>query len=132
MKISKVIILLVAVVFISGCYDNASVDITKTTSTSGIVATGELKEFTVEGSEFKYNPGSITVNKGDKVKINFKNTGSTSHNFVIKELGVSTKLIRAGSTDLVEFIADKSGTFTFYCSVPGHRSKGMEGKININ
>ena len=94
--------------------------------------TGELKEFIIEGSEFSFNPSSITVNAGDRVKITFKNTGSARHNLVIGDLGVSTSLIPAGSTDTIEFTADRSGTFAFYCSVPGHRSSGMEGQISVS
>ncbi len=114
-------VLLLAVVVISGCVGQ------QVQPTDGAV-----REFNIESSEFKFNPASITVNKGDRVKVNFKNVGSTGHNFVIGELGVSTKVIHAGFTETVEFTVGKSGTFAFYCSVPGHRAAGMEGQISIS
>ncbi len=120
--------LLVVALLVSGCYGTK----TATQPTEQVQPTGEVKEFTVEGSEFKFSPDSITVNKGDRVKVTFKNVGSARHDFVIPELGVSTRVIPGGSTETVEFIAGKSGTFAFYCSVPGHRPAGMEGQISIS
>jgi uncharacterized cupredoxin-like copper-binding protein len=48
----------------------------------------EAKEFTIEASEFKFEPATITVSEGDVVRITIKNVGSQVHNFVIDELGV--------------------------------------------
>ena len=48
-----------------------------------------VKEFTVSGQNFSFEPSSITVKKGDKVKITFKNTQGF-HDFRIDELGVAT------------------------------------------
>ncbi|HIJ98402.1 TPA: cupredoxin domain-containing protein [archaeon] len=93
--------------------------------------TAQIKEFTVEGSEFKFTPNSISVSKGDKVSITFKNTGKFPHNLIIDELNVATKTISPGQTDTVEFTASKSGTFATYCSVGNHRAQGMEGWIEI-
>lgn len=119
---------LLGILLISGCYHAVK---SISTPVQEIESTGEIKEFIVEGSEFKFSPTSMTVNKGDKVKLTFKNIGLAGHNFVIGDLGVSTSVISGGSTEMVEFIASKSGTFAFYCSVPGHRSAGMEGQISI-
>jgi len=52
-------------------------------------AAGEgVKEFTIEASDFKFEPSTITVTEGDVVRITIKNVGSKVHNFVIDELGV--------------------------------------------
>jgi len=92
---------------------------------------GEAREIEVEGSEFSFSPSSITFAQGEKVRLTFKNTGKNPHNFVIDELGVSTKTIPGGGSDTVEFTAGKSGTFTFYCAVGNHRQQGMEGELNV-
>ncbi len=93
--------------------------------------TAKAKEFTVESSEFKFSPATLSVKKGDKVKITFKNTGAAPHNFIIDELGVSTQVLGTGQSEVVEFTADKTGAFAFYCSVDSHRAKGMEGTATV-
>lgn len=91
---------------------------------------GNVKEFIVTGSPFKFVPATITVKKGDTVKITFKNLGGT-HDFVIDELGVKTKTLPAGGEEVVQFVASKAGTFEYYCSVGNHRAMGMVGKITV-
>jgi len=93
--------------------------------------TVEAKEILVEGDEYKFTPASISVTKGESVAIVFKNVGTVRHNFMIKELNVASKLIGPGETDRVEFMASSSGTFSFYCSVPGHKESGMEGELLV-
>ena len=39
--------------------------------------------------------------------------------------------INGGETDSIEFVADKVGTFEYYCSVGQHRSMGMVGKLTV-
>jgi len=89
------------------------------------------REFTVVGTEFSFSPSSISVSAGERVKIIFKNEGKAPHNLVIQGLGIGTRTIGGGQTDTIEFTAPSSGTYTFYCSVPGHRSAGMEGKLEV-
>lgn len=102
-----------------------------TPTTPNPTVTIQTKEFTIEGSEFKFSPDTIQVSKGDKVKITFKNTGNFPHNLIIDELNVATKTINPGQTNTVEFTVGKTGTFAFYCGVDEHRRKGMEGQIEI-
>lgn len=89
------------------------------------------KEITVNGSEFKFEPGSINLKKGQRVKLTLKNTGKFPHNFVISDLSVSTKTIQAGESDMVEFTPDRDGSFSFICTVDEHAAKGMKGSATI-
>lgn len=97
---------------------------------SGAMQEGTVKEFTVEGSNFKFVPAEMTVNKGDTVKITFKNSGGF-HDFVIDEFNVKTKQISGGNSESVEFVADKVGSFEYYCSVGKHRQMGMKGTLTV-
>ncbi len=89
-----------------------------------------VKEFTVTGTSFSFAPSSMTVKKGDKVKITFVNT-SGFHDFKIDEFNVATKKINGGEEDVVEFTANKVGTFEYYCSVGSHRAMGMKGTLTV-
>jgi len=86
--------------------------------------------FHVVGGSFYYVPNMIKVKKGDKVKIIFDNAGGM-HNFVLDEFGVKIDPIKSGETQSVEFIADKAGTFEYYCSVGSHRQMGQKGQLIV-
>jgi|GEM_PF-3130120 plastocyanin len=96
----------------------------------GVVATN----ITIEGDEFSFSPESITVAPGATVELTFKNIGKAPHNYVVTELGLKTKTIGGGKTDVVTFRApDSAGTisYTSFCSIPGHLEAGMVGTIEI-
>lgn len=89
-----------------------------------------IKEFTIDGKKFAFTPSTITVNKGDTVRIVFKNNEGL-HDLKIDEFNVATKQIKEGATDTVEFVADKAGSFEYYCSVGNHRAMGMKGMLTV-
>lgn len=101
------------------------------TPTAANEAATAVREVVVGGSEFKFSPSSISLTKGETVKITFKNTGTLPHNLTIAELGVSTKTIGGGEEDSITVTADKTGSYAVYCSVGTHRAQGMEGKLKI-
>lgn len=86
--------------------------------------------FTVEGENFSFAPSQIEVKEGDTVRITFKNVGGF-HDFVIDEFDVATSQFGAGNEETVEFVADKTGSFEFYCSVGNHREQGMVGTLTV-
>jgi plastocyanin len=89
-----------------------------------------VKEFIVSGQNFSFTPSTITVKKGDKVKITFKNTLGF-HDFKIDEYGLATKQMQAPFEEVLEFTADKEGSFEYYCSVGQHRAMGMKGTLVV-
>ena len=91
----------------------------------------ESRKIVVEGNEFKCSPTSITVEKGEKINLVFKNIGKFPHNFVVDELGIKSKTINAGEEDSIEFVSEKTGTFVMYCGVGNHREQGMEGEAVV-
>lgn len=89
------------------------------------------KEIAVLGNEFSFEPSSLTIKSGEKVKLTFKNMGKAPHDLTISELNVATKVIKEGQSDTVEFTAPNSGTFSFICSVGNHAEKGMNGTVKV-
>ena len=92
---------------------------------------GNTEEFTIKIAEFSFDPDYIEVNQGDKVVITLKNKGKIPHNLVISEFNVETKTIEPDEEDTINFIADKKGQFTFYCSIEGHRNAGEFGELVV-
>lgn len=90
-----------------------------------------IRKIEVSGDEFKFNPSTITLAAGERVKITFKNTGNAPHNLRIEELGIGSQTIAGGQTDSFEFTAPAAGRYTFFCSVAGHREAGMEGELTV-
>ena len=86
--------------------------------------------FHVTGGSFYFTPSEITVQKGDFVKIIFENAGGM-HNFILEAFEVATDIIKTGETSTVEFHANESGTFEYYCAVGNHMKMGQVGKLII-
>ena len=97
-------------------------------------ATGDVtpaREITVTGSEYSFNPASISVKAGEKIRLTFVNSGNTLHNLLIDELDIKTSMVAPGKSDTVEFMVEGDSTLTFYCGVGNHRDLGMEGEIKL-
>jgi len=88
------------------------------------------RKISVVGSNYAFNPKIIEVNQGEKVTITFQNAGGF-HDFQIEGYGVGTEKINSGQEQSISFIADKTGSFVFYCSVGQHRAQGMVGTLIV-
>jgi plastocyanin len=71
--------------------------------------------------------------KAGKDTIEFTNESPVPHDVVIedengKELGGTEVTSESSETAEVEL---KPGTYTYFCSVPGHREAGMEGTLTV-
>jgi plastocyanin len=78
-----------------------------------------------------YQYADATASAG-QVTIESKNAQPIGHDIAIEGNGVNQKgeVVSGGGTS--KFTANlKPGTYTFFCSVPGHRQGGMEGKLTV-
>jgi plastocyanin len=85
------------------------------------------------GSEIAYTTDKATAKAG-QVSIKFTNPQQLTHDVVVedsqgKTVG-ETELI-ADTTTTTTIPKLKPGSYTFYCSVPGHREAGMEGTLTV-
>ncbi len=62
--------------------------------------------------------------------LRLENQDTNAHSFDIDEFTVHTPL-PAGATSLALFTPSTPGTYTFYCSIPGHREAGMVGTLVV-
>jgi plastocyanin len=88
----------------------------------------------LEASEtaLAYDTTTLSAKPG-KVTIDFTNPSAIPHNVVIedesgKELAGFEPLAEGEESESAEL---EPGTYTFYCSVPGHREAGMEGTLTV-
>jgi plastocyanin len=79
----------------------------------------------------KFDTTSLEASAG-KVTIDFTNDSSLPHNVKLDGPGVEdegTDTVTGASTSAT--LELQPGTYSFYCSVDGHRAAGMEGKLVV-
>ena len=83
--------------------------------------------------QLAYDQKTLTAKAG-KVTIDFDNPASIPHDVAIEDSGGEElggpDLISQGKVNLDDGDL-KPGTYTFYCTVPGHREAGMEGTLTV-
>ncbi len=102
-------------------------EISKNTAPAPVVS---RKEFIITAKQWSFSPAVIKVKKGDTVVLKLK-TVDVAHSYSVAEFGINAE-IKPGETTVVEFVADKTGTFISscqtYCGV-GH--VGMTGTLIV-
>jgi plastocyanin len=87
---------------------------------------------TPPGSDLAFDQMDASASAGS-VTIDFDNQQSLQHDVKIEdssgqELG-GTDLVSSGTASSTVDL--QPGTYTFFCSVPGHREAGMEGTLTV-
>jgi cytochrome c oxidase subunit II len=147
-KIMKKTIVFLMLIFLLGCIAKAPIqdamqDVEEETimkvPASGFEDVDEMiveqdassvKEFRIEAFKYDFEPAVIEVDKGDKVRLIVIST-DVDHGIAIPEYGISLGA-PVGEEVSVEFVADKTGEFRFYCNVYcGSGHKEMAGKLLV-
>ena len=89
----------------------------------------DARRVEMEATSFRFSPASITATPGEDIGIVLTAT-DIEHDLVIDELGAHV-YVAGGGTASGGFTASNAGTFTYYCSIPGHREAGMEGTLVV-
>ena len=76
-----------------------------------------------------FSLSEMKVKKGDTVRITVTNTAGI-HDFVIDEFGIQKETL-LNEPVVIEFVADKAGTFEYYCSKYNHRQIGQRGNLIV-
>jgi nitrite reductase (NO-forming) len=74
----------------------------------------------------------LNANVGDTVEITFINGDGIEHDLAFPDFNAhSGHTMDQGSRTTLSFVADKSGTFTYTCTIPGHVEAGMYGTFEV-
>jgi len=119
--------ILTLVVLLAGCAAKSP----GVTGASTVEWNGEVKEFNIRAFQFGFDPKKIEVNLGDKVRITAYSS-DVPHGIAIPGYGVYMKLMDETPVS-TEFIADRPGYYSFYCSIPcGSGHGAMRGELIVN
>lgn len=87
---------------------------------------------TLEGTDtLKFGATEIEAPAGT-LEVTLECGEAVNHNFVIEETGDEVVVeCDAGETATGTTSELEPGTYTYYCSIPGHRAAGMEGTLTV-
>ena len=89
-----------------------------------------VHEIQVTLRKYEFSPGALRVRKGEQVRLILAAVDH-DHGFKLDDFDVNQKVLK-GTTVVVEFTADKAGTFQFRCSsVCGLGHRGMKGTLVV-
>ena len=144
MKVSfKLFSLLVFAVLLAACGGSPQ---SETASTSPGLPEGKLVEYSLlstmldgkrvfvgidGGIDGVQNP-TLSANVGDTVQVTIVGGDAVEHDVAFPDFNAHSEHIAGkGSTSTFEFVADKPGSFTYNCTLAGHKEAGMIGKFEV-
>ncbi|GAA0330775.1 hypothetical protein GCM10008967_21610 [Bacillus carboniphilus] len=104
-----------------------------------------LNSLTITTNNFNYTPSTIKLEKGKKVTLTLHNSDQVEHDLEIKSIQMDSPSnqhnhgqkadlhihAKANSSNQLTFTPQKSGTYQFYCTIPGHKESGMVGTLIV-
>jgi plastocyanin len=120
-------------VAVAGCggSDESSTTSTEETTTSGQETT-TLALAADPNGQLEYDTTSLEASAGE-VTIELTNDASIEHDVAITGNGVDAKSDLVSNGEKTSVSANlTSGTYTFYCTVPGHEQAGMKGTLTVS
>lgn len=125
-----------AVLLAAGCGGGSSSSSSAPAATTPMSSSGgvaQTVEIDVAQTGLAYTTTSATAKAGT-VTLKSMNPQSIEHDISIESSdgSINQKGNLVANGDVSEVTVDlKPGTYTFYCSVPGHREGGMQGKLTV-
>ncbi|MCM3629385.1 cupredoxin domain-containing protein [Paenibacillus glycanilyticus] len=100
------------------------------------LVTGEFSSTTEDGKKlevYRFDPGSISLRKGEPVELHISGVNGSSHPFVIEGLGIKGE-VKKGHTTVVRFTPEQAGTYPIICQVHTDMNNGgpMVGYIEVH
>jgi plastocyanin len=124
------LVLAASVLALSACGGSESSATTAATTGGGGGGGGSTVEISADPSgALAYEQTDVSATAGS-ITIDFTNMSSVPHNVMIEGSDSGTDTITSSSTTATVDL--EPGTYTFFCSVDGHRAAGMEGTLTVN
>jgi cytochrome c oxidase subunit II len=125
-NVNRLRVILIALTILSAVSAKTVAQVAKDAETQGRGA----HEIQVTLRRYEFNPGSLRVRKGEQVRLILAAVDH-DHGFKLDDFNVNQKVLK-GTTVVVEFTADKAGTFQFRCSsVCGLGHRNMKGTLIV-
>jgi uncharacterized cupredoxin-like copper-binding protein len=83
----------------------------------------------VQAKEFEFIPSTLAAPADAEVTVELENVGTIEHDFALDEADLV--VLAAAQQSASGSFTLSAGTYTFYCSIPGHRQAGMEGTLTV-
>lgn len=145
-----VLVMIIAALGIAGCGDSADDptddnptlseqedpqgEQTQETESADDSSSGQSLSLSADpNGDLKYNTDKLNANAGN-ITIALTNESSVPHDVAVEDsagkvLGTSEEITQS-DTDL-ELKDVDAGSYTFFCTVPGHKAAGMEGTLTV-
>ncbi|MEH6941031.1 cupredoxin domain-containing protein [Bacillus sp. JJ722] len=102
----------------------------------------------VQPSKFSYEPSTIQLKKNQRVSLILNNEDMIDHDIEIKKIPIAKEDTNlhiehqnlnsdfhlhssASKQEKITFTPIALGTYEFYCTIPGHKEKGMIGTLTV-
>jgi uncharacterized cupredoxin-like copper-binding protein len=134
-------------------HDKEAAAVRKEQKAWGIAGDAKSAKRTVRitmSDRMRFTPDTLTVRRGETVRLVFRNEGKQLHEFVLgtkQELEEHAALmlkfpdmehdepymvhVPAGKTGEIVWTFNRAGDFDFACLIPGHYQAGMVGKVLV-
>jgi uncharacterized cupredoxin-like copper-binding protein len=104
-------------------------------ASGGTPAAPATQELTVKAQDtLKFDPTALSAKAGQPIRLTLDNNGGQLvHDFSVTE-GLSQPMTitsQPGQKATATFTIDKPGTYTYFCSQPGHEQAGMKGTLAL-
>ena len=88
------------------------------------------REFTVTARDYSFSPNRVEAQQDDLIKLTVQ-SADNAYGFTIDDYRVS-KRVPAGGSTVIEFRADRAGTFAFYSNLSNDtRHSKMSGQLIV-
>jgi plastocyanin len=127
-------VLAASVLALSACGGGSSSSSTTPATTGGGGGGGGSSTVKISADPsgaLKYEQTDVSASAGS-ITIDFTNMSSLPHDVTIEGNGASGATDQITNSTTSTTVDLEPGTYTFFCSVDGHRAAGMEGTLTVN